>query len=301
MNTISRFLFLRVFASAFLLIMCTISGVQAADGQPYMLEGTQVWSVPDPVSGREYEVFVSLPPKYNEQTKRRYPTLYIADADYGFPLIRSITRRINLDGAVTSDFILIGLSYAKGEDGMTSRRRDYTPAPRNEANAASAVSGGGPAYQKYLRDSVLPFVDDKFRSDPSQRLFMGHSYGALLGAQILLSEPTLFQSYILGSPSLWYDDHVMFDLEEDYAKSNKNLPANVFMYMGGFETVKTGDARYNRSKDMVKDMAAFEERLKSRNYPNLRIQSVTLPNENHLTVFPTGLTKGIIEMLPARR
>lgn len=284
-----------------MLILSIAPRAYAADGEPYVLNGTQVWSIPDPVSGREYEVFVSLPPKYNEQTKRRYPTLYIADADYGFPLIRSITRRINLDGPVTSDFILIGLSYAKGEDGMTSRRRDYTPAPRNEANAASAVSGGGPAYQRYLRDTVLPFIDNKFRSDPAQRLFMGHSYGALLGAQILLSEPGLFHSYILGSPSLWYDDHVMFDLEGDYAKSNKDLPTNVFMYMGGFETIKAGDARYNRSKDMVKDMATFEKRLESRNYPNLRIESLVLAGENHLTVFPSGFTKGLIKMLPAKR
>ncbi|EJN04389.1 alpha/beta hydrolase-fold protein [Phyllobacterium sp. YR531] len=301
LNTTSRFLFLSVLATAFLLVTYTISSVQAAEGQPYVLEGTQVWPVPDQISGREYEVFVSLPPKYNEQAKRRYPVLYITDADYGFPLIRSITKRINLDGPVTGDFILVGLSYAKGDDGMTSRRRDYTPAPRNEANAAAALSGGGPAYQKYLRNAVLPFVDGKFRTDPSQRLFMGHSYGALLGTQILLSEPSLFNSYILGSPSYWYDDHIMFDLEKEYAKSNRDLSANVFMYMGGYETLKSGDARYNRSKDMVKDMAAFEERLKSRNYPNLHVQSVTLPNENHLTVFPAGFTKGIIEMLPAKR
>ena len=127
-----------------LVISCT-SMALPAEGQPYMLDGTQVWRVPDPVSGREYKVFVSLPPKYNEQTSRNYPTLYITDADYGFPLIRSITRRINLDGPVTGDFILVGLSYAEGDDGMTSRRRDYTPTPRNEANAVAAVSGGGPA------------------------------------------------------------------------------------------------------------------------------------------------------------
>lgn len=33
----------------------------AAEGAPYVLTGTQVWSVPDPVSGRDYQVFVSLP------------------------------------------------------------------------------------------------------------------------------------------------------------------------------------------------------------------------------------------------
>lgn len=27
-----------------------------AEGAPYVLKGTQVWTVPDPVSGRDYEV-----------------------------------------------------------------------------------------------------------------------------------------------------------------------------------------------------------------------------------------------------
>ena len=159
-----------------------------------MLEGTQVWSVPDPQSGRHYEVFVSLPASYAREPERRYPVLYIADADYGFPVIRNITRRINLDGPVTEEFILVGLSYAKGEDGMSSRRRDYTPTIRGGGGAPSqAVHGQGASYQRYLRDQVLPFVERKFRADSGRRVFMGHSYGGLLGAQILLTEPQLFR------------------------------------------------------------------------------------------------------------
>ena len=36
----------------------------SAEGAPYVLTGTQVWTVPDPVSGRDYQVFVSLPASY---------------------------------------------------------------------------------------------------------------------------------------------------------------------------------------------------------------------------------------------
>ena len=54
----------------------------ATEGAPYVLTGTQVWSVPDPVSGRNYQVFVSLPAGYEANPGRRYPTLYVTDADY---------------------------------------------------------------------------------------------------------------------------------------------------------------------------------------------------------------------------
>lgn len=276
------------------------SAAPAAEaGRPYQLDGTEVWPVPDPKSGRLYEVFVSLPASYMREPQRRYPVLYITDADYGFPLIRSITRRINLDGPVTQEFILVGLSYAKGEDGMTSRRRDYTPTTRGEGAPKNTVHGQGAQYQAYLRDQVFPFVERRFRADPGRRVFMGHSYGGLLGAQILLSEPQLFRSYILGSPSFWYDNHVMWKIEQAYAKAHRDLSANVFLYVGAFEAAHPNDRRFNRRRDMVQDMRHFEERLRKRGYANLRIRSEVVAEENHLTVFPPGFTRGLIQALPA--
>jgi len=132
----------------------------AAEGAPYVLKGTQVWSVPDPVSGRDYEVFVSLPASYEAEPNRRYPVLYVTDADYAFPIIRQIARRVNLDGPVIEEFILVGLSYAVGEGGMSSRTRDYTPVRINDR------TGGGMAYQAYLKTQALPFIEDRFRADP---------------------------------------------------------------------------------------------------------------------------------------
>jgi len=35
----------------------------------------------------------------------------------------------------------------------------------------------------------------------------------------LLSEPETFQRYVLGSPSIWWHDDVIFDLESAYARS----------------------------------------------------------------------------------
>lgn len=272
-----------------------------AEGHPYELAGTQVWTVPDPASGRNYQVFVSLPPGYEANAARRYPVMYVADADYGFPLIRSIAKRVNLEGPAVEDFILVGLSYAVGEDGANSRRRDYTPTPNGPRSAGNALHGAGAAYQNYIKAQVLPFVEQHFRADPARRVFMGHSYGALLGTQILFTEPTLFHDYILGSPSLWYDRRHMLDVEAAYARDHRDLPANLFFYVGALEAVRPGDRRYNQEADLVADLATFEQRLRARGYPGLRIASVVLPDENHLTVFPPGFTRGLVHALPARR
>lgn len=274
---------------------------KAVEGRAYELADTQVWTVPDPVSGRSYEVFVGLPASYAKDPSRRYPVVYVTDAAYAFPLIGSISRRVGGGGEGLEDFILVGLSYSKGSSPMESRRRDYTFTPNGPSSSPKEhVHGEGAAYADYVRTQVLPFVDGRFRTDPARRVYMGHSYGALLGAHILFTEPTTFSHYILGSPSLWFDKQHMFDVEARYAQGHKDLPANVFMYIGAFETVKSGDARYTDT-DMVGDMKRFEAALKARKYPGLTITSEVIAGEDHLTVFPSGFTRGIKRALPPTR
>lgn len=278
--------------------MVVPAGWQRGEGQPYEVAGSEVWSVPDPVSGRDYQVFVALPPSYDEQPERRYPVLYVTDADYAFPLIRQISRRLNVEGPRVEEFILVGLSYAKGEGGMQSRRRDYTPTPNGPSNApADAVHGGGAEYIGYLREQVLPFVAGRYRSDESRRLFLGHSYGGLLGAQILLSEPAMFSGYVLGSPSFWYDRRHMERFEAAYAAGHDDLPASVYMYVGQYEAMKPGDPRYAREVDMVADARRMERALRSRGYPSLEVRLDVLNDEDHLSVAPRGFTLALDRLL----
>lgn len=145
----------------------------------------------------------------------------------------------------------------------------------------------------YLRNQVFPYVGRKYRVDAVRRLFLGHSYGGLLGTQILLTEPEMFSGYILGSPSLWYDDNIMEDLERKYASRHKNLPASVFMYVGEYENMKPGDARYAKRYNMVSDARKLERLLSSRGYPSSRIKLEVLNDEDHLSVAPRGFTHGL--------
>lgn len=272
--------------------------VAQAEGAPYVLKGTQVWTVPDPVSAREYEVFVSLPASYDTSPERRYPVLYVTDADYAFPIIRQIARRVNLEGPVIEEFILVGLSYSRGDSGRASRNRDYTPTPNGPASARSMVHGQGQAYQAYLKTHAIPFIEDRFRADPARRVLMGHSYGGLLGAQILFTDPALFQAYVLGSPSFWFDGRHIMALEANYARTHRDLPADVFMYVGEYEA--PGSSSRHASADMVGDVRTMEQRLKSRGYRSLQVRSTVLGGEDHLTVAPVGFTRSLMSVLPAR-
>ncbi len=125
------------------------------------------------------------------------------------------------------------------------------------------------------------------------------SYGALLGSEILFSEPHLFDGYILGSPSFWYDRRHMAEREKAYAAKHKDLPARVFMYIGEYEEMRPGDPRYAKVVNMVTDTRTMDRALRSRNYPSLRMETEVLNDEDHFTVAPRGFTHGLKYLLPA--
>lgn len=274
---------------------------QRGEGQPYELQGSRVYAVPDPVSGRNYQIFVDLPRSYDEQPTRKYPVIYVTDADYAFPVMRNIARRLNVNKPRIQEFILVGLSYAEGETGAESRRRDYTPTAAGPEEATpEQLHGKGAAYQDYIRKQVMPYVESHFRTGNRQNYYFGHSYGGLLGAQILFTQPGMFSGYVLGSPSFWYDRRHIFGVEEAYARLHHNLSAKVYLYIGEYEATRKGDKRYYQDFfDMVLDNQSFAQTLEKRAYPNLKLKSDILNDEDHVTVAPRGFTKGLLYLLPA--
>ncbi len=221
-----------------------------------------------------YQVFVALPDSYREGT-REYPVVFVTDANYAFPVVRNISQRLSKHAGM-EETIVVGLSYAKGDTGTFSRRRDDTP--------------------------TVPRKHD-YRADMKRKFFVGHSYGSLLGLQILFTEPRLFEHYILGSPSLWYDAGVMFDRLEAYGERHRELPATVYFGIGSRETLAPGKkrARLEEDADMLADLREFDTALKAYRYPALRTQVKGFADEDHASVFPLVVTHGLRTVLPAKK
>ncbi|WP_266158538.1 alpha/beta hydrolase [Dyella silvatica] len=274
----------------------------------YVLSNTEVRDITSSTLHRDYQLFISLPPSYQAQPTRRFPVVFVTDANYAFPLIRSIAARVGDHGDGLEDFVLVGLSYAKGDTPAYSRQRDYTPTPNGGKDAKSDMPGRAPvygeaeAYRQFIANEVFPFVAKNYRVDMTRKTFSGHSYGALLGVHMLLTEPAMFERYIISSPSLWFDDKVMLAREREYAETHADMPADVFLVIGGYETINRAskDKRYNHSKDMLRDMQTFEAQLKSRHYPGLHVESHIVADEDHLTVYPDSITHGLMWALPPK-
>jgi predicted alpha/beta superfamily hydrolase len=267
-----------------LLVACCFASSLASAAPPYVLDDTEVRDVRAGALNRDYQVFVALPDSYRS-SNRRYPVLFVVDANYAFPVARGIAQRLAKHAGM-EEVIVVGLSYAKGDSPVYSRRRDYTPSmPRgqyvSDMPGRSAAFGEAQAYGRFIASDVFPLIAAHYRADMSRKIFVGHSYGSLLGLQLLLSEPATFDHYILGSPSLWFDQGVMFEREQAYAKGHKDMPAY------------RKRSRSEENADMVADLCDFDAALKSHRYPNLKIRLEVFADEDHASVFPLVLTHGL--------
>ena len=101
----------------------------AADAAPpFQIERSHVHTLASRTLGRTYDIYVKLPPGYDkpENAQRKYPAIYLTDGPYTFQVASGVTR-VPFSQGTFDEFILVGLSYAQGEDSAHSRERDLTP------------------------------------------------------------------------------------------------------------------------------------------------------------------------------
>ncbi|MBM9914651.1 MULTISPECIES: alpha/beta hydrolase [Stenotrophomonas] len=265
--------------------------------QGVVLPDTEALRVHDPV-GRDYPIWVALPADYAAHPEKRYPVLYVTDALYSFPLVRSVRNLVGQQGVNIEDFILVGLPPQEGLTSKQSRSRDYTPSNpvRTPAGYYSddVTYGGAAHYRGFLADHALPMIDARYRTDPARRVFAGHSYGALFGAYVLTTQPDMFSTYILSSPSLWFDQRLLPRMQD--AAVIPAQPTRVLLSVGSYETVKEGP-RYSTGNDMLQQAADFAGQLQGSGR-KLQVENIVIDGEDHLTVYPRVITRALLQVLP---
>lgn len=260
----------------------------------YNFPRSEVRSIHAESNKKDYELYIQLPASYAESTKK-YPMVLVNDSRFAFPSASGAMQLMG--GQVIQEAILVGISYSKGDDKGVSRTRDFTPTfspveKNGHSSPARLASGHAKEYVSFIESQVILLMQKNYRVDQKHKVFVGHSYGGLLGTYILFKKPELFTHYIIGSPSLWYDNGVMFKMEAEYAKSNKQLPAHVSMYVGSLE---------NDYNPMVDDLLKLEKQLRSRKYSGFHLKVEVIKDENHHSVFPGLLSRGLMAAIPLKK
>jgi len=79
----------------------------------------------------------------------------------------------------------------------------------------------------------------------------------------------------------------MIKAEEKLAASTKALPARVYFSVGALEEDQLP------TRHMVSNLQAFSAQLKTHNYQGLDYETLILEKEDHLSVFPSTVSKGL--------
>ncbi|MEZ5894956.1 MAG: alpha/beta hydrolase-fold protein [Parvularculaceae bacterium] len=261
-------------------------GAHAQEAPPYQIAGSAVHELAGP-KGRVYALYVKTPPGYDrpENAGRRYPVMIVNDGDLFFAAAAGASLLPTFN-ARAREMIIVGVSYAKGEDPIASRQRDLTP---TAASGFKNETGGAATYLDWLDDTAIAFVDAAYRTDGARRALAGHSLGGVFAAYVMFTRPALFSDYVIISPALWYDDHAVAGLEARYARVHDDLDARVFIAVGELEGPRGG----LKAVDMVADAQGFALRLASRQYPDTEVETLVASGADHAASFSASIAQAM--------
>ena len=217
-----------------------------------------------------------------------YPVAYCMDwfilADY----LKALPKLMAL-GRLTEPYLLVGITQGlTADDWATMRTRDFTPAyPSDEytkknmyANALEET-GGSARFATFLKDELIPWVESKYPADPSRRCFVGYSLGGLLGVYLMTDDPDLFQYYLLGSPSMWFNDYYLYSKLEEMSADQLQTIKSVYVSVGEEE-----------SWEMLKDFDVLRSALHHQGFEAPRMKAEIIDEAGHVGAMPISLYNG---------
>ncbi len=211
------------------------------------------YDIPELRANRKIQVL--LPHNYHEQPDRRYPVLYLTDAQnlfgvgsaYGnWGIDRKLAVLATRDRA---DIIIVAIDHGDNE-----RINEFSPydTPRNG-------KGKGREFLRFITNSLKSAIDARYRTKP-HRLHTGiggSSLGGLLATYAGLMHPDVFGKLMIFSPSLWISPRIHYDAIHFF----EPFESRIYLYGGNRE-----------GANMVKNLKTLNETIEKQCYGYDRVK-----------------------------
>jgi predicted alpha/beta superfamily hydrolase len=223
----------------------------------------------------ETRTYVVHTPDYYKKRIEAYPVLVLLDAENNFAYTSDAVHLLSANGRIPA-MIVVGINN-------TDRVRDMTPTKPATGFGGAAwtgSAGGADKFLAFIADELLPTIDRNYRTRP-YRVLIGHSLGGLFAVYALLNRPEVFKGYIIGSPSLWWEDQVLVKAAQPFFAAHQDIQADIYMSMANEGGTMLGGA--------WKLSAALEEAK----LPNVRWQFKRYPEEEHGTISYISTYEGL--------
>jgi hypothetical protein len=159
------------------------------------------------------------------------------------------------------------------------RRRDFTfPTTVKTDSINNPTSGKSAKFISFIEKELKPYVAKKYSDNPHETL-VGQSLGGLLAAEILMKKPTMFDDYVIVSPSLWWDNESLFKYADAMLKMRINGVIDVHIAVGAEGKVMEEDARR---------LFRYVKKGKTNNFDG---HFYYFPEKNHANIYHSALTK----------
>jgi uncharacterized protein len=211
------------------------------------------------------------------------PIVFVLDADMSFGLVYDIVRWMNW-GREIPVVAVVGISYGTGQkDWWAKRSRDFSESKDATKHWGDwPLAGGAANFKSFIEKELFQFLETEYKLKGDSKTIIGLSFGGLFCADILFSKPELFENYIILGPAFLWNDKEIFKQESKFAENHSTLNANVFTSIGSLD-----------NEDVKTPWIEFTNQVKSRNYKGLTLDTWTVENEDHLSMLPASVTRGL--------
>ena len=175
------------------------------------------------------------------------------------------------------------------------RRRDFTfPTTVKSDKKEYPTTGHSDKFIGFIEKELQPYIEHTYRTNSSKTI-IGQSLGGLLATEILFKHPTLFNHYIIVSPSLWWDRGSLLNFNSIILADSFKSKINIYLGVGK-EELSPGEYPMDM-ETVVKQLA---EKLK-----NSKSKSVTsyfdyLPKEDHATILHQAVYDALRLLNPSK-
>ena len=266
----------------------------------FSIENTEQLEIFSKEIGQRFQINIGLPPNYSKENDK-YPVVYVTDAGSNFSGLMSSVPLMQLVNDLPH-FILVGIDYKSknSNDSMSLRNRDLTPTNDSVwmsgqkemykifGDLPEAEPVGAKKFLEFIDQKVKPQINNNYHADSSDQTYCGFSLGGLFGLYTLFTSPRSFARYVIGSPSIWWDNKYILEVEEEYSRNHKKLPAKIFLSAGDLEEKGEVD-----TFKMVSNLKSLSKTLKKRNYEGLVLKTAILEDETHCSAVAATLNRGL--------
>ncbi|ENH98141.1 bacillibactin trilactone hydrolase [Gracilibacillus halophilus YIM-C55.5] len=222
-----------------------------------------------------------------------FPIIYLLDGNSNFATVVDAVRLQSRRPERTNVYpaIVVGIGYQIEQPFSKERFYDYTlSAPEFDISSKwndreLPPHGGAEEFAGFIKTVLKPFIENKYVVNKQKQTIFGHSLGGLFVLHTLFTNSQAFQTYIVGSPSIHWNQTLLLQERDAFLANNNGMENSVSLL------IAAGELEGNHASFMLENARTLTKKLST--VSQLKVDFHIYDNENHISVLPRLINQAI--------